>query len=491
MTRQKCSRGIIVDYDACDSSVPPSQSGLKAPSELYQIDQDMYYACTYYELHDALNDITNNKGLPRVHDTSQQGLYGCDSLYKISEMGNDADMIADQIPRLLFLKQLLEKYPERRIAGYDYSALDEIEKWKSVSEPYWISDDFVRIDHEGQNLVAGKEYYGWIKEFNSSGTSITSTTPEGYIDQWKTYGGEPIAGKTITVELSDLNHAVIYDSVTRTIPEPVVPSWKSVGNPYWVDDETVRIDCEGQNLVAGVYYYCEGFIETGCDIPLHATGIEITSTNPIGHVQFKQLVQSYGCVLPVDAIIKLYDSAEAVYYNPITRTIPEPTIPDDGSKQDFINELAARGRIPIETLPYGQPSGGGWSDLYNTDQYAMYSGKTCNGKTFTIVIRLKHWATPNCSGNNPPTEANCIAWTYDETYSGYGTEGSAPAACARAALDELYAPLVCLEGERECKGVGLYECRQNRWVLIEEKSEQCGYVPSEKCDTLIVEEPPS
>jgi len=328
MTKQKCIRGIIVDYDACDSSVPPSQSGLKAPSELYQIDPDMYYACTYYELHDKLNNITWNKGLPRVHSDSGDGLYGCDSLYKISEMDPiyDADMIADQIPRLLFLKQLLEKYPERRIAGYDYSALDEIgeetwksvsepywdedgggafaridyegqnlvagviyeglvkvptapiidahgtqitsstptgyvklhksflesfgcafpleikvhlqtdlgvikdtatrtilepseETWKSVSEPYWISDDFVRIDHEGQNLVAGKEYYGWIKEFNSSGTPITSITPEGYIDQWKTYGGESVVGKTITVELSDLNHAVIYDSVTRTIPK--------------------------------------------------------------------------------------------------------------------------------------------------------------------------------------------------------------------------------------------------------------------------------
>ena len=152
-------------------------------------------------------------------------------------------------------------------------------------------------------------------------------------------------------------------------------SWKSVSEPYWVDDETVRIDCEGQNLVAGVYYYCEGFIESGCDIPLHTTGVEITSANPIGYVTFFRLVQSYGCVLPLNAIIKLYDDAAQVYYDPVTRTISEPT--------------------------------------------------------------------------------------------------------------------VCIEGERECKGVGLYECRQNRWELIEEKSEQCGYVPSEKCDTLIVEEPPS
>jgi len=50
-------------------------------------------------------------------------------------------------------------------------------------------------------------------------------------------------------------------------------------------------------------------------------------------------------------------------------------------------------------------------------------------------------------------------------------------------------PFVCDEGDHECKGVGLYECQKNKWVLIDEHSEQCGYVPSEKCDTLIVEEP--
>lgn len=101
-------------------------------------------------------------------------------------------------------------------------------------------------------------------------------------------------------------------------------SWKSVSEPYWVDDETVRIDCEGQNLVPGVYYYCEGFIESGCDIPLHTTGVEITSANPIGYVQFKRLVQSYNCVLPVDTIIKLHDSDENIYVDEETRTIPEP-----------------------------------------------------------------------------------------------------------------------------------------------------------------------
>lgn len=266
-------------------------------------------------------------------------------------------------------------------------------------------------------------------------------------------------------------------------------SWKSVSEPYWVDDETVRIDVEGQNLVPGVDYYCEGFIESGCDIPLHTTGVEITSANPVGYVQFFRLVQSYNCVLPLNAIIKLYDEAAQVYYDPVTRIIPE--FAETMSKQDFINELAARGRIPIEGLPSVHPAGGGWSDMYDNDEYAMYTGKTCNGKAFTIVIRLKSWATPSCSGSNPPTEANCVAWTYDETYSGYGVEGSVPTACASAALDELYATPVCTEGERECKGVGLYECRQNRWELIDEKSEQCGYVPSEKCDTLIVEEPPS
>ena len=106
---------------------------------------------------------------------------------------------------------------------------------------------------------------------------------------------------------------------------PIGPYWKSVSEPYWVDDETVKIDCEGQNLEAGVDYYCDGFIDSGCDIPLHSSGVKITSATPKGYVQFKRLVQSYGCVLPVDTVIKLYDSDKNVYVDEVTRTIPEKT----------------------------------------------------------------------------------------------------------------------------------------------------------------------
>jgi len=38
-------------------------------------------------------------------------------------------------------------------------------------------------------------------------------------------------------------------------------------------------------------------------------------------------------------------------------------------------------------------------------------------------------------------------------------------------------PPGCTEGETRCDGYSLYECQNGEWVLIEEKSEQCGYTP--------------
>lgn len=56
-------------------------------------------------------------------------------------------------------------------------------------------------------------------------------------------------------------------------------SWKTVSEPYWVSDTSVKIDCEGQNLKEGVDYVCDGFIESGCDIPLHTMGGDVNTND--------------------------------------------------------------------------------------------------------------------------------------------------------------------------------------------------------------------
>jgi hypothetical protein len=40
-------------------------------------------------------------------------------------------------------------------------------------------------------------------------------------------------------------------------------------------------------------------------------------------------------------------------------------------------------------------------------------------------------------------------------------------------------PLVCIDGEKKCEGYDLYECQNNQWVLKEQNSATCGYMPPE------------
>lgn len=119
MVQQWCFRGIILDYDACTLNVP---CGIKDPVELRQNMPELAYECYWPNEFDAINYVAWQKGLPRDLSTD----YGCQPLYKISDMAGDTEMIAEQIPRLRYLKQLLSLYPERAIPGYDYSALNEV-----------------------------------------------------------------------------------------------------------------------------------------------------------------------------------------------------------------------------------------------------------------------------------------------------------------------------------------------------------------------------
>jgi len=41
-------------------------------------------------------------------------------------------------------------------------------------------------------------------------------------------------------------------------------------------------------------------------------------------------------------------------------------------------------------------------------------------------------------------------------------------------------PPECNEGETKCEGYDLYQCQNGRWVLKEQNSTQCGYVPPTK-----------
>ena len=210
----------------------------------------------------------------------------------------------------------------------DYPMVLTLERTPSI-----CNQDFKAKDTDGNNIrgatIVARDSSGTWKgdcTTNSYGNcTISSLTQGDYltacIEIFDTDEYEAIADSCDTFTVCTTSRETLK---LRKKYVPGEPSWKSVETPYWVDDETVRIDCEGQNLVAGVDYSCEGFIETGCNFPLNSGGVMITSTSPIGYVQFKQLVRSYGCILPVDAIIKLYDESTQVYYDPVTRIIQAP-----------------------------------------------------------------------------------------------------------------------------------------------------------------------
>ena len=327
-----------------------------------------------------------------------------------------------------------------------------VESWKFVSEPYW-DGKWVRIDYEMQNpddtvflppdypyryFYRGEPWIGGACKMEGGSQMKKGGDLTGRV----LFAGN--VGDEVTLKLAkmDRDNVFVVDSypdevVAGTIPEPGAESWKSVSEPVWNDEGTVaRIDYEGQNLVAGVTY--EGLVNVPTAPIINAHGTQISSVTPTGYVTLpKSFLEDFGCTFPLEIEVHLQTEL-GVIKDTVTKAIHEPT--GGWSKQDFINELAVRDIIPIEGLPIIQPTGGGWIDMYDNDEYAWYAGKTCNGKTFTIVIRLKPWATPTCSGSNPPTEASCVAWTYDEMYSTYGVEGTVPAACAIVALDELYVP---------------------------------------------------
>ncbi|MEA3431173.1 MAG: hypothetical protein U9R01_00610 [candidate division WOR-3 bacterium] len=209
-------------------------------------------------------------------------------------------------------------------------ALDEIEKWKSVSEPYWNEDAgglFARIDYEGQNLEAGVIYEGLIKVptapiINAHGTQIGSTNPTGYCTLHKSWLESfgctfPLE---IKVHLQD-EYANVKDTVTRTIEEVIAPSWKSVSEPYW-DGDLIKIEYEGQGLIAGVVY--QGMAHIKDDPGNYGSGTTITSGSPTGHVSlYKPLVGQ-------TAVVEL-QSAEGVL-DSVEKTIPEPPGPDESWK---------------------------------------------------------------------------------------------------------------------------------------------------------------
>lgn len=110
-------------------------------------------------------------------------------------------------------------------------------EWKSVSEPYWISDTLCRIDFEMQNpdRTSNPDRPGFCRYYY---------TPHVTWDTKSTDGGQmnihcdkdPIltattttwasSGTIVTVELVRTdwvtNVETVIDSITKTIPEPIV-----------------------------------------------------------------------------------------------------------------------------------------------------------------------------------------------------------------------------------------------------------------------------
>jgi len=102
-------------------------------------------------------------------------------------------------------------------------------------------------------------------------------------------------------------------------------SWKSVSEPRC--NGSVRIDYEGQNLVAGVTY--EGLITVPSVPIIEAHGTQIFNNNPIGYsiIQISWL-ESFGCTFPLEIKVHLQTDL-GVVKDTVTRTIPEkPTPPN-------------------------------------------------------------------------------------------------------------------------------------------------------------------
>ena len=53
-----------------------------------------------------------------------------------------------------------------------------------------------------------------------------------------------------------------------------------------------------------------------------------------------------------------------------------------------------------------------------------------------------------------------------------------------------YIPPVCTDGETKCVGYSLYECVSGEWVLIEENSPECGWEPPQEISMQIANPPP-
>ena len=123
MTRGKInSRGLIVDYD-CAGVV----GGVIAPFELIGYSAFMLRSCDF--LQHEVDAITYRNGLPFTHADG--------TLYKLSEYPDTAyykEQREDQMNRLLFLDQLLREYSGRKIAGYDYEAIQEAKESKERKE---------------------------------------------------------------------------------------------------------------------------------------------------------------------------------------------------------------------------------------------------------------------------------------------------------------------------------------------------------------------
>ena len=116
MTRGKInSRGIVVDY-ACGREEYPA--GVIAPREVADYSDNMSRNCEFKQY--EVDAITHWQGMPDTH--------GDGSLYKLSEYPDTAyykEQKEDQMNRLLFLDLLLREYSERRIEGYNYTAVEE------------------------------------------------------------------------------------------------------------------------------------------------------------------------------------------------------------------------------------------------------------------------------------------------------------------------------------------------------------------------------
>jgi len=276
--------------------------------------------------------------------------------------------------------------------------------------PYWDISITPTLEYCSQNVYVE----------TSDGAVVNAKIEWGdgaseYGDTPKTFTHHYEEGKSVTVTVSATGYSPASKTFTTCISQFTLTLQKAVELCHQsfrvIDKDTLEriagatVTISTSSCTTNAYGECTIYnlgIDSGYTAVIEATGYETLSDSFIACTEMR-----------------------------LEKLTPEPLV-GTWSKQDFINEITKRGKIPVESLPPYSTGAIGWVAMANGTHIGYY-GKKCNDKTFFIYINIIE---------NPPTTKECIRWQYDVDYYDFGVEGSVPVACAKKALDELYVPVV-------------------------------------------------